>query len=47
MDGLAKNNLDNYTHLLTGYAWSAPFITRIALILEQLRAKNKDLIYGK
>ncbi|XP_047351171.1 pyridoxal kinase [Vespa velutina] len=43
--GLAENNLDHYTHLLTGYIGSASFLNRIALLVGALKQKNPDLIY--
>lgn len=47
MDGLTQNDLDNYTHLLTGYVGSASFLKRIAGVIRTLKAKNPGLIYGK
>ena len=45
MDGLAQNDLDNYTHLLTGYVGSASFLKRIAGVVRALKDKNPDLVY--
>lgn len=45
MSGLAQNNLDNYSHLLTGYVGSAPFLKRIAGVVRELKQKNPNLIY--
>lgn len=45
MDGLTQNDLDNYTHLLTGYVGSASFLKRIAGVIRTLKAKNPGLIY--
>ncbi|XP_015438564.1 PREDICTED: pyridoxal kinase [Dufourea novaeangliae] len=45
VDGLAQNNLDNYTHLLTGYVGSASFLKRIAGVVRALKHKNPNLIY--
>ncbi|KAI4502556.1 hypothetical protein M0802_002468 [Mischocyttarus mexicanus] len=45
VDGLAENNLDHYTHLLTGYVGSASFLKRIAVLVQALRRKNPNLIY--
>ncbi|XP_076639344.1 pyridoxal kinase [Colletes latitarsis] len=45
VDGLAQNDLDNYTHLLTGYVGSASFLKRIAGVVRALKRKNPDLIY--
>lgn len=46
MDGLTQNDVDDYTHLLTGYVGSASFLKRIALLVTTLRRKNPNLIYG-
>jgi len=46
VDGLAQNDLDNYTHLLTGYIGSASFLKRVALLVTTLKAKNPNLTYG-
>ncbi|XP_053979516.1 pyridoxal kinase [Hylaeus volcanicus] len=45
MDGLAQNDLDNYTHLLTGYVGSASFLKRIAGVVRALKSKNPHLKY--
>lgn len=47
INGLAKNNLDEYTHLLTGYVGSPTFLTEIANAVKQFKSKNEKLIYGK
>lgn len=47
VNGLAENDLDNYTHLLTGYVGSASFLRRIAEVIKSLKKKNPNLIYGK
>ncbi|EFN66949.1 Pyridoxal kinase [Camponotus floridanus] len=44
-DALAQNNLDNYTHLLTGYIGTASFLKRVALLVTTLKSKNPNLIY--
>lgn len=46
INGLAQNDLDNYTHVLTGYVGSSLFLKRIALIVTTLKRKNPNLIYG-
>ncbi|XP_008214875.1 pyridoxal kinase isoform X1 [Nasonia vitripennis] len=46
IDGLAENNLDNYTHLLTGYVGSASFLRRIAQVVKNLKQKNPKLVYA-
>lgn len=45
MDGLHRNGLDCYTHLLTGYVGSASFLKHIAQVVKQLREVNPNLIY--
>lgn len=45
MDGLHRNGLDYYTHLLTGYIGSAGFLKYIAHVVKQLREVNPDLVY--
>lgn len=44
-DALAQNNLDNYTHLLTGYIGTASFLKRVVLLVTTLKSKNPNLIY--
>ena len=46
MEGLIGNNLDNYTHLLTGYVGSASFLNRIVQVVTNMKAKHPNLIYG-
>lgn len=46
MDGLRDNDLDRYSHLLTGYAGSASFLKTIARLVNDLKKKNPGLIYG-
>ncbi|XP_033193438.1 pyridoxal kinase isoform X2 [Bombus vancouverensis nearcticus] len=45
INGLVQNNLDNYTHLLTGYVGSASFLKKIAEVVRVLKHKNPNLIY--
>ncbi|XP_011169541.2 pyridoxal kinase [Solenopsis invicta] len=45
VDGLVQNDLNNYTHLLTGYIGSASFLKRVALLVTTLKAKNPNLMY--
>ncbi|XP_033208886.1 pyridoxal kinase isoform X1 [Belonocnema kinseyi] len=45
VDGLAENELDNYSHLLTGYVGSASFLNRIAQLVKALKIKNPNLVY--
>ncbi|XP_012231089.1 pyridoxal kinase [Linepithema humile] len=45
IDGLTQNDLDSYTHLLTGYIGSASFLKRIASLVTSLKYKNPNLIY--
>lgn len=43
--GLQENNIDTYTHMLTGYIGSPGFLKEIANVYTQLKKKNPDLIY--
>ncbi|XP_024890907.1 pyridoxal kinase [Temnothorax curvispinosus] len=45
VDGLAQNDLDNYTHLLTGYIGSASFLKRVASLVTILKTKNPNITY--
>ncbi|XP_014238929.1 pyridoxal kinase [Trichogramma pretiosum] len=45
VEGLAENDLDNYTHLLTGYVGSGSFLKRIAEVVKSLKLKNPKLTY--
>ncbi|XP_056638625.1 uncharacterized protein LOC130446402 [Diorhabda sublineata] len=45
IDGLNANDLDVYTHLLTGYIGSKSFLHQILNVVENLRKKNPNLIY--
>lgn len=44
-EGLDKNKLNFYTHLLTGYVGSPSFLRRIAEEVKKLKTINPDLIY--
>ena len=43
--GLSANNLDNYSHLLTGYIGDAGFLKKVAQVVKQLRKVNPNLVY--
>ncbi|PZC81411.1 hypothetical protein B5X24_HaOG212616 [Helicoverpa armigera] len=45
IDGLTLNDVDYYTHFLTGYSRSPESLKKIAEIIKKLRQKNPDLIY--
>ncbi|GJQ82792.1 Pdxk [Trypoxylus dichotomus] len=45
VEGLIGNNLDVYTHLLTGYVGSLTFLDRIANFVKHVKAKNPNLIF--
>lgn len=45
-ENLSLNNLDFYSHLLTGYVGSPSFLNRIAELIRHLRQVNPNLIYG-
>ncbi|KAF4520683.1 hypothetical protein B566_EDAN006359 [Ephemera danica] len=44
-EGLIKNELDEYSHLLTGYVGSASFLLKIADLVSHLRQVNPSLVY--
>jgi len=44
-DGLKKNDIHFYSHLLTGYCGDPTFLREICQVYKQLKEKNKDLIY--
>jgi len=46
MSGLRSNDLDNFTHILTGYVGSASFLEEVYNTVKQLKEKNPNLIYG-
>lgn len=45
IDGLTENDLNEYTHLLTGYVGSSSFLKKIVQVIKALKIKNPDLIY--
>ncbi|XP_063974512.1 pyridoxal kinase isoform X2 [Diachasmimorpha longicaudata] len=45
MEGLAGNDLDYYSHLLTGYVASPSFLKKISQLVPTLKEKNPNLIY--
>lgn len=47
ISGLVLNDVDYYTHFLTGYSRSPECLKKIAQIIKKLRVKNPDLVYGK
>lgn len=47
VEGLILNEVDYYTHFLTGYSRSPDSLKRIASIIKKLRERNPNLVYGK
>lgn len=47
IEGLTLNEVDYYTHFLTGYSRSPDSLKKIVEILKKLREKNPNLNYGK
>lgn len=47
IEGLTMNEVDYYTHFLTGYSRSPDSLKKIAEIIKKLRQKNPNLVYGK
>ncbi|XP_068208018.1 pyridoxal kinase [Palaemon carinicauda] len=45
VEGLKLNNLDRYTHLLTGYIGSTSFLRKVKSVVEHLKSVNPGLIY--
>nr|CAG4644109.1 EOG090X09AY [Lepidurus arcticus] len=45
IEGLRINNLNNYTHLLTGYVGSASFLHQLIAVIKELKNVNPKLIY--
>lgn len=43
--GLQANNLDSYTHLLTGYIGAESFLKRICALVKHLKSVNPGLTY--
>jgi len=44
-EGLRLNSLLNYTHLLTGYVGDVTFLNKLADLIEEIKAKNPNLVY--
>ncbi|KAL3882910.1 hypothetical protein ACJMK2_029212 [Sinanodonta woodiana] len=42
-EGLKKNNINNFSHLLTGYIGSKSFLEKVADIIKDLRSSNSAL----
>lgn len=45
VQGLKENNIDLYTHLLTGYIGSVSFLNQISTVVNDLKERNPNLIY--
>lgn len=46
MSGLRTNDLDHFTHLLTGYVGSESFLQQVYETVRQLKVRNPGLVYG-
>eukprot|EP00123_Amoebidium_parasiticum_P004910 comp16184_c0_seq1/m.13814 comp16184_c0_seq1/g.13814 ORF comp16184_c0_seq1/g.13814 comp16184_c0_seq1/m.13814 type:complete len:371 (-) comp16184_c0_seq1:49-1161(-) len=44
-EGLETNNLDDYSHLLTGYIGSASFLETVIRVVTTLKEKNENFTY--
>lgn len=44
-DGLRENEIDFYSHLLTGYCGSESFLREILNVFKQMKSRNPNLIY--
>lgn len=47
IEGLILNEVDYYTHLITGYSRSPDSLKQLAEIIKKLKQKNPQLIYGE
>ncbi|CAG9838123.1 unnamed protein product [Diabrotica balteata] len=47
VDGLSANDIDVYSHLLTGYIGSESFLKNIIKVVQHLKQKNPGLVYGE
>ncbi len=45
IDGLALNDLDNYSHVINGYIGSDSFLKQTGETIKKLKEKNPNLIY--
>nr|CAG4638577.1 EOG090X09AY [Cyclestheria hislopi] len=45
MSGLQTNNLDNFTHILTGYVASESFLLQVYEVVKRLKDKDPNTIY--
>ncbi|CAG9825137.1 unnamed protein product [Phaedon cochleariae] len=45
IEGLTLNDIDFYSHLLTGYIGSKSFLKQVATVVKHLKQKNPNLIY--
>lgn len=46
MNGLEENDLDSFSHLLTGYVGSVSFLEQVYESIKKLKAKNPNMLYG-
>ncbi|RCN39212.1 pyridoxal kinase [Ancylostoma caninum] len=44
-EGLKLNEINEYTHILTGYCGNAAFLTKIADIVKELKNKDPDVLF--
>lgn len=47
INGLELNEVDYYTHFLTGYSRSPESLRKIADLIKKLRQKNPNMLYCK
>lgn len=47
MKGLEENDLDSFSHLLTGYVGSVSFLEQVYETIKKLKEKNPNMLYGK
>jgi len=46
INGLEENDLDSFTHLLTGYVGSVSFLEQVYETIKKLKEKNPKMLYG-
>lgn len=47
MNGLSENDLDHFSHVLTGYVGSQSFLEQVYRSIIQLKKKNPELVFGE
>ncbi|KAJ8027432.1 Pyridoxal kinase [Holothuria leucospilota] len=45
LDGLVKNDIHCYSHVLTGYVGSPSFLVEVCKVVEMLKARNPNIVF--